>query len=411
MKIVIVGAGVIGLACAYELLHDGHEVIVLDSGSAGQAASHGNAAKVAICETGPVPAPGMVIQGLKWMLRPDSPLYVKPSPAPSFVKFMLQLARNCTEEKFRAGLDLNLRLAIQADQLFDEWQAAGVGFELYQRGCLLAYENPASATIRLRYQDTLDAHGVSVEDLDEAAVHAKEPALSNRIRRGLYYREDRQIEPDSLTSSLVDHIGERGGAVWDNDAVTGFEHGQTGITAVLTAAGHRHPADGVVLAAGVWSAALARKIGVRIPLQPGKGYSIDYTPAPVPLRTPVTFDEPHIVVTPLDGMIRVAGTMEFSGFGDGLNPTRIAAIKRAAALGLRDWDPDAPQREAWAGHRPVTPDGLPIIGPLFKDSNVWVATGHAMLGLTQAPATAREIQALVRGAKQPNPALSLRRFG
>lgn len=103
--------------------------------------------------------------------------------------------------------------------------------------------------------------------------------------------------------------------------------------------------------------------------------------------------------------------MEFSGLGGALNPTRVAAIKRAAALAFRDWDPDAPQREAWAGHRPMTPDGLPIIGPLLEDGNVWVATGHAMLGLTQAPATAREIRALVRGAKQPDPALGLRRFG
>lgn len=411
MKIVVAGAGVIGLACAYELLQDGHEVVVLDSGLAGQAASHGNAAKIAIGEAGPVPAPGMVIQGLKWMLRADSPLYVKPSPAPSFVRFMWQLARNCTQEKFRAGLEVNLRLAVQADRLFDEWREAGVAFEVHQRGCLLAYENPAGAEARLRSQDIFDAHGALVEDLDEAAVHEREPALSDRIRRGLYYPADRQIEPDSLTSSLVAHIGKCGGAVAENDAITGLDRGRTGITAVLTASGQRYRADGVVLAAGVWSAGLARTLGVRIPLQPGKGYSIDYTPPPVPLRTSLTFDEPHIAVTALNGMIRVAGTMEFSGLGGALNPARVAAIKRAAARGLRDWDPDAPHRPAWAGHRPMTPDGLPIIGPLRGDANVWVATGHAMLGLTQAPATARQIRALVRGDSQPDPALSLQRFG
>src|SRR5690242_5039636 len=138
MRIVVVGAGVVGLAGAYELLHDGHEVVVLDAARAGSGASHGNAAKVALAEAGPVPAPGMVVQGLKWMLRSDSPLYVRPSLSPPFLRFMLQLARNCTERRFRSGLALNLELAAAADAMFDEWRDAGLQFELHQRGVLLA---------------------------------------------------------------------------------------------------------------------------------------------------------------------------------------------------------------------------------------------------------------------------------
>lgn len=410
MKIVVVGAGVVGLGCAYELLQDGHEVVVLDSGRAGQAASHGNAAKVAIGEAGPVAAPGMVIQGLKWMTRSDSPLYVKPTLNPPFVRFMLQMARSCTESAFRAGLDRNLALSVRSDELFDEWRAAGVEFELHQKGVLLAYERPAGAEAHMRYQDVFDRHGARAELLGQDAVHELEPALSDRILAGIHYPGDRQIEPDSLTSSLVTHVEKLGGIVVEGAAVTGFEQAGSGVTAVL-AGTDRHECDHVVLAAGAWTARLAEMLGAPIMLQSGKGYSVDYTPAPVELRTSLTFDEAHIAVTGLHGMVRVAGTMEFAGMDDRIRPARVAAIKKAAAEGLRGWDQDAPQRVAWAGHRPMTPDGLPMIGPLDTSSNVMVATGHAMLGLTQAPVTGREVRDLISGRKLPDPALAVRRFG
>lgn len=411
MKIVVIGAGVVGLGCAYELLQDGHEVVVLDSAQAGQAASHGTAAKVAIGEAGPVAGPGMVVQGLKWMLRSDSPLYVKPSLHPPFVRFMLQMARHCTESAFRAGLDRNLRLSVRSDELFDEWRDAGVDFELHHKGVLLAYEDPRGAERHMRFQDVFDSHGAEANYLGTIGVQDLEPALSDRIRAGIYYPGDRQIEPDSLTSSLVTHIEKFGGTVVQGSGVVGFEGGPDEVTAVHTSSGSRQACDAVVLAAGAWTADLTRMLGTPIMLQSGKGYSVDYSPGPVELRTSLTFDESHIAVTALDGMVRVAGTMEFAGMNDKINPVRVAAIKKAAAQGLRGWDPDAPQRAAWAGHRPMTPDGLPMIGPLRPGSNAWVATGHAMLGLTQAPVTGREIRALISGSKAPDPALSVHRFG
>jgi D-amino-acid dehydrogenase len=410
MRIVVVGAGVVGLACVYELLQDGHDVVILDSSTAGQAASHGNAAKIAIAESGPVPAPGMVVQGLKWMLRPDSPLYVKPSMSPPFVRFMLQMARNCTVEQFRAGLNVNLRLAERANEMFDEWRSAGLDFEMHERGVLIAYESPESFESRLRYQDVFDRYGAEVEVLDQARVHEVEPALSDRIHCGLFYPQDRQIEPDSLTLALVQHIRKLGGVVLENSAVEEFQGAPGNVTSVRTGDGHVHPCDGVVLAAGVWTTPLAARLGAILPVQPGKGYSVDYAPSPVTLRTSLTLDTPHIAITPLGGMVRVAGTMEFSGFDASVNTRRVAAIKQAAADGLRDWDPDAPHRTAWAGLRPMTPDGLPVVGRLTDAGNTWVATGHGMLGLTLAPTTARTIREQVRGARDPDPATSPGRF-
>lgn len=409
MKIVVVGAGAVGLACGYELLQDGHDVLVLEGGRAGAGASHGNAAKIAVAEAGPVPAPGMVLQGLKWMLRSDSPLYIKPSLSPPFVRFMLQMARRCTERDFRAGLALNLELATAANELFDEWAAGGLEFEMHQRGVLLAYENADHFAARLRYQDVFDGFGADVEILDAAGVQRVEPALTERLRYGLYYPGDRQIEPDSLTAALVAHIGKLGGQVREDSAVEVFEHGPGGVTAVITEDGVRHPCDTVVLAAGVWTAPLAAKLGRPLPIQPGKGYSLDYAPAPLELRTSLTLEDAHIAVTPLDGFVRLAGTMEFSGLTSRELPKRVDALRHAAADAFRDWDDTAPHAAAWNGMRPMTPDGLPVVGRLERDRNVWVASGHGMLGLTQAPTTGRAIRDLLRGGPEDG-RISPRRF-
>jgi D-amino-acid dehydrogenase len=410
VRIAVVGAGVVGLACGYELLQDGHDVVVVDRATPGRAASHGNAAKIAIAEAGPVPAPGMVVQGLKWMLRSDSPLYVKPSLSPPFLRFMLAMARNCTEQQFRAGLALNLRLAAQANDMFDEWQDAGMHFEMHKRGVLLAYEDRRHFESRLRYQDVFSAYGAEPDVLDATDAQRVEPALSDRIQHALFYPADRQIEPDSLTSVLTEHVTKLGGSILENTGVIGFHRGPGGVTGARLSTGEHLACDGVVLAAGVWTGPLAAQLGAPLPIRPGKGYSVDYRPAPLALRTSLTFEDAHVAVTPLNGLIRVAGTMEFSGFDDSVNAKRIAAVKRAAAAGFRDWDPEAPHDPHWAGLRPMTPDGLPIIGPLPDGANVWVASGHGMLGLTLAPTTARSIRSLVRGSNEPDPQTSPERF-
>jgi D-amino-acid dehydrogenase len=400
VKVVVIGAGVVGLACAYELIQDGHDVAVVDSGRRGQASTHGCAAKVAMAEASPVPAPGMVLQGLKWMLHGDSPLYVKPSLSPSFLRFMVAMARNCTETAFRAGLETNLRLVSTASDVFDEWADAGLDFEMHQRGVLLAWESREHFEARLRYQDIWSRWGHEPEVLDGSGVHRVEPALSDRNEYGLFYPADRQIEPDSLIEALAEHVTKLGGTIFENESVAAFHRDSTGadVTAVQTQA-RRLPCDRVVLAAGVWTGPLAKQLGVTLPIRPGKGYSIDYRPAPLELRTSLTLEDAHVAVTPLNGVLRIAGTMEFTGFDSGMNDTRIRALERVAALNFRDWDPTAPREPSWAGLRPMTPDGLPIVGALAPGSNVLVASGHAMLGLTMAPTTARAIRGLVSGSE------------
>jgi D-amino-acid dehydrogenase len=401
MRIVVVGGGVVALASAYRLAKAGCDVVVLEARTAGSGATHGNAAKIALAECGPVPAPGVILQGLRWMLRPDSPLYVKPSLAPSFIKFMVVMARHCTTRDFRVGLEMHLRLASDANDLLDEYTNDGIEFEMHKAGVLLAFHT------RERYEEhcaslgIFEAFGMHPRHLDRDGVQETEPALKTRIKHGLFFANDRQIEPDSLTRALVRRCEELGVEIRVNTQVAHFLRSATTVTGVVTEAGELVTGDALLLAAGVWSGPLSKKLGAPMPIRPGKGYSVDYTPAPIQLSTSLTLEDARVAVTPLNGMVRLAGTMELGGFEERINKTRVAAIQRAAAENLDGWDNAPGAAPPWAGLRAMTPDGLPIIGKFGNLDNAYIASGHGMLGLTLAAGTAEIITEAITHGRLP----------
>jgi D-amino-acid dehydrogenase len=395
MRVVVVGGGVVGLASAYRLAKTGCEVVVLEARTAGSAATHGNAAKIALAESAPVPAPGVILQGLRWMLKPDSPLYVKPSVAPGFVKFMLTMARHCTARDYRFGLDTHLRLATDANDLFDEYAKDGIDFEMHDAGVLLAFETRERYEEHCASLEIFERFGMTATRLTGDDVQTTEPALSDRIKHGLFFAADRQIEPDSLTRGLVKRCHELGVHIRENTSIQHFQRRGGTVTGVVTEGGELIVGDALVLAAGVWSGPLSKQLGAPMPIRPGKGYSIDYRPAPIQLRTSLTLEDARVAVTPLNGMIRLAGTMEFGGFDESVNLKRVAAIRRAAEENFIGWDNPRGAAAPWAGLRPMTPDGLPIIGKCGNLDNAYIASGHGMLGLTLAPGTAEIVTDLI----------------
>lgn len=274
MRIIVVGAGAVGLASAYRLAKSGCEVVVLDARRAGSAATHGNAAKIALAESGPVPAPGVILQGLKWMLKPDSPLYVKPSLAPGFVKFMLSMARHCNARDFRHGLETQLRLAEGTMDLLDEWGRDGISFEMHKAGVLLAFETRERYREQCASLGVFERFGMVPEHLHGDAVQSREPALNSRIRHCLFFPDDRQVEPDSLTAGLLKRCEELGVEIHEHTAVRRFLRQGDTITGVVTDKGE-FTGDTLLLAAGVWTGRMSRELGVPLPIRPGKGYSVD----------------------------------------------------------------------------------------------------------------------------------------
>ncbi len=401
MKVAIVGGGVIGLTSAYHLARHGVDVTVVDARTPGRGASHGNAGWVVPADVGPVPAPGMVRQGLRWMLRPDSPLYVRPSLDPQLARFMLTMARHCNRRDFRAGMRANLRLGERTIALLDEYRRDGVAFEMHEQGLLMAFATAAEFEAHCHDLDLIGEFGRTPKTLTGSEITEREPALQPGLHAALFFPDERHVRPDTLMTGLVNRCRELGVDIRAQTPVVSLRHDNDRIGAIELADGTL-TADAFLLAAGAHSGGLSRTFGVPLPVRAGKGYSLDYAPPPVQVTSTILLAETKVALTPLDGALRLAGTMEFARLDTVVNDVRVAAIRRAPQRYVKHWDDPAPTTAPWAGARPMTPDGLPIIGRLPGLANGYVATGHGMLGITLGPATGELIAQTIVTGKVPD---------
>jgi D-amino-acid dehydrogenase len=335
------------------------------------------------------------------MRRADSPLYIQPRLDPGLIRWLLAFWRHCNARDYAAGLAATAELNRRTFTLYDEMSAAGVRYEQHRTGILFAYVSPAALEHDLREMEPLRQFGMDVPAprwCDD--VRELEPALGEAIAGGFWFQQERQVRPDSLTAGLVEYLTAHGVEIRSRTRATGFDRDGDRVTNVRLERG-RLETDAVLIAAGAWTPAVVRLAGGRVPIQPGKGYCLDYAPSPVPVRRALYLHEARVAVTPLAGMTRLAGTMEFSGINDRIRPERIAAIARAGATALRGWPADPAVARAGSGLRPMTPDGLPAIGLLKGYRNLAVAAGHAMLGVTLAPATGEAIAELLTTGRAP----------
>jgi D-amino-acid dehydrogenase len=398
-QVVIIGGGVIGLSTAFALQRRGCTVTVLDQRHPGYGASVVNAGWITPSLAGPVPAPGIVRESLRWMMRSDSPLYIRPRPDADLIRWLVSFWRHCNPRAYEAGMEATAALNERTMPLYDEMAAAGVSFEMHKTGLVSAYVTPAVLERDRRELESLKGFGVEVtEPLWGDAMRELEPALGGPLTGAFWITSDRHVRPDTLINGLVDYLKENGAEIRSGVTVTGIEHSHGRATSFRTTQG---PVEGdtFVICAGAWSGKVARLAGVRLPIQGGKGYSLDFSPPPREIKHAIYLHESRVAVTPVEGMVRLAGTMEFSGINEVVRTQRVAAIARAAARCLRDWPEDYSQAKVGSGLRPMTPDGLPMIGLLPGFRNLAVASGHAMLGVTLAPATGDALaDALTTGA-------------
>ena len=392
-SVAVVGGGAIGLMTAYHLAQEGADVIVLDARKTGRGAAEVNAGWVCPAESAPVPGPGMVTKSLKWMLHRDSPLYIRPSLSPSFVKFMLGMWRASNGRAQRAGFRANLALAQGTTSAFDAYRADGLDFELSHQGLLMAFTDAENLEHLLANLDIVREFDLDPQVLVGDDVRVHEPLLSDAVRGGIFLPQELYLDPNALMRSLHKRLLELGVRIIEDCPATGFRRNGDRVTHVVTGS-QTVEADEVVLAVGGWTGALTRELGFPIPVRPGKGYSIDI--APLGLRSSTNLSDAKVAVTPLTRNLRLAGTMEFGGIDEDLNQVRIGAILKAPESYFRDWKaPSVADLSPRAGIRPMTPDGLPAIGRLGDLANTYVSTGHGMMGITLGPASAAALTELV----------------
>ncbi|WP_019354802.1 NAD(P)/FAD-dependent oxidoreductase [Streptomyces sp. AA1529] len=395
---VIVGAGVIGLATAYRLAQDGLAVTVVDGADGESGASVHNAGWIVPVLSAPVPAPGMVGQALRWMTRRDSPLYIRPTPRPEHVRFMASMLRYCRPGPFQHGVAALASLSERAVPLFDRYAADGVRFEYHRTGQLMAFQTLEAMR---RYQAAtapMERIGHPAVPLSGDELRDLEPALGRQVRAGLRCPQERHLDPVDLVRGLRDRCRELGVRFLQNSPVTDIRLRGRAVASVL-AGGEELGGDLFVLTAGAHTGRLARLAGCPLPVQPGKGHGFDDTGGTVALRHSVYLGEAKVAVSPLSDRLRFAGTMEFGSFDTAVDRRRLAGIVRSAQEFLPGFSPGSAPR-GWTGLRPMTPDGLPVIGPLPGKDNVLVASGHCMLGVTLAPVTADVVSAYVAGGRQ-----------
>jgi D-amino-acid dehydrogenase len=397
-RVAVVGAGVVGLACAWELRRRGADVAVLERAGVGGGVSRGNTGWVSPSLTYPLPAPGMVREGLRQLLTGGEAFVLRPSLDPAFVRWLWSFRRNCTSARFDTGIRALLALNRRTLQLFDAYRDAGVAFEMHTAGLVVAARTPGGLDLyRRTFQRLreLGYEGGSIDELDAAALAALEPALDRaRVGAGLHARVDRFVRPEQLTAGLAERLRADGVEIHKGCEVRTLARNDGG-WALETTSGPV-AAQRLVVAAGLPTAPLLRRLGVRVPLMGARGYSVTVAGRGTPPRHALYLAEAKLGLSPFDDGVRVAGVFELGASNDDVSPAAGERLLAAARPYLAGWqpDPDGPV-EAWAGLRPATPDGLPLIGGLPGLDDIYLATGHGMLGVTLAPATADLLAPLV----------------
>jgi len=411
--VLILGGGVIGLACALHLLRKGVAVRVLEQGTPGCGASHGNCGTITPSHAAPLAMPGTLGVALRSMLRADAPLYLNPRLDGPRLRWLLGFARHCNWADFhRAAVARSAILQRSRQRLGELVRDEGLDCEFAEEGELYVYRSSqALAADEQHHAAVLDRLGIEVRRLHGGAVETMEPALKPGVAGGLFHPGDARLRPDRYAAELARRVRELGGVIECGARIEGFDTDGRRIARVRTSRGV-FAGERVLLALGAWSPLLARSLGLYMPMQPGKGYSITYTrPARAP-RYALVLREVQVCVTTWADGYRLGSTMEFSGYAEGLNRARLDALRRGAASGLHE--PEGPQQlEEWWGWRPMSVDEVPIIGASMRWTNLHLATAHGMLGVSMSAATGELVADQLCGATpaiDPQP-YAPKRFG
>jgi D-amino-acid dehydrogenase len=398
---IVVGAGMAGLATAWFLQEAGVEVTVVDRRGVAAGASWGNAGWLSPALTVPLPEPAALKSGVRTLLSPASPLYIPPRADLRLARFLLAFTRNCTHQRWQVAMAAFAALNRKALSAYDELARGGVA-EPTRTGDphLIAFTSTVGRAALVAELEAVRAAGQDVDYdlLTGAEAREQEPALSARVDAAVRLHGQRHLNPGAYVEALADAVRDRGGKIVTGQEVSRVRDLGTGVAA-LTSDGASLQADVAVLAPGAWLDRLAAPFGVRTPVQSGRGYSFTLPPEGLPTR-PTYFAEQRVVCTPLGDRVRVAGMMEFTAPDRPADPRRVKAIANAVR-GLLPSADLTRRTDEWAGPRPCTADGLPLVGPT-RSPRVHVCGGHGMWGIALGPLSGKLLaESIVTGRPAP----------
>ena len=385
-RVVVAGAGLVGLCTAYYATKAGAEVLVLDRGEIGAGASLGNAGWLATSLSGPLPGRGLARVALASLLDRDGAFRLPWRQAVPSLPWLWQFRRFCNEPAYQRGLEATAGLARESLALYDGLAADGVQFHMASTGLLYVAQSQEKAEIARKALVPLAVFGVDAGPLLQGPdLCSLEPSLTNRELSGFLVASDRSVDPGSLLHGLVDRLVQMGVEIRTGAEVEDIESRDGWVRAVRVD-GARYPADTVVLATGARTGQLAARSRLRLPMRAGTGYSFSVSPPMVPAR-PLYLVEAKVAITPMPNRVRVTGGFDLTGVNAALRGTRVQAVA-AAASAYAGWTVGR-REDSWVGSRPVLPDGLPAVGAVPHVGGLYVNSGHGMLGVTLAAASGK----------------------
>ena len=397
--VTILGAGVIGLSTALYCARRGMRVTVIEKKAQQRdGCSFGNAGMIVPSHFTPLAAPGMVKLGLKWMWNPESPFYIKPRLNLDLITWGLRFWQASTKQRVDAAAPVLRDLSLLSRQCFEE---IGLDFGLVKKGLLMLCKKQQTLDEEAHMAAQALGLGIPAEVLDAKATAALDPAVTMDVAGSVFFPKDCHLSPGRFITAMEEELKRCGAEILWETEVKGFRKEAGILKSVQTNCGEI-TSDEFVLSGGIWSDETARALDLKLPMQAGKGYSLTVkNPRQLPELCSIC-TEARLAVTPMDGALRFGGTMEMAGIDERINPRRVRGIICAAP----DYFPafqesDFSDIQPWSGLRPCSPDGMPYIGRTQRWKNLTIATGHAMMGLSLAPATGRIVADVLVGEKSP----------
>jgi D-amino-acid dehydrogenase len=399
--VIVIGAGIAGVCVAYYLSKKGIDVTILDRDDGTNNCSYGNAGMIVPSHIIPLASPGIISKGLKWMLSAESPFYIRPRFDLELLDWGWKFKKASTKKHVEQSAPVLKDLLLRSRELLIELENKEfMSFDFQKKGLFMFCRSEEGLEEEAEVVDKANELGMPAEVLTPEEVAEKEPVLDLDIIGATYFPKDAHLHPGTLMNELKRVLAERGVKFEYQTEVTAFAENGDSVSGVITGDGREISGSEVVVCTGAWTPALAREIGVKLPMQAGKGYSITLDNPKVLPENCGIFAEEKVTMTPMKGSLRFGGTMEIIGTDKSINPKKISGLKKsvcryAPEFTMEDLDVD----DIWVGLRPISPDGLPYVGVLDKYDNVYTSTGQAMMGMSLSPASGEIIADLITNGK------------
>lgn len=400
MNIHIVGGGIIGLCTAFFLQKKGYKITIIEKNDFSDSCSHGNAGMIVPSHFIPLAAPGVISKGIRWMFNAKSPFFIKPRLSLDLWTWLWRFYKASARQDIHKAAIALRDLSWLSKQLYQEiyQNEPKINAAYQEKGLLLLYQTIKAEKEELETAAIANDLGIKTQLYNSTSIKTLEKNIDTNILGAIHYPDDAHLHPTLLMQSLIEQLKANGVTFIPNCTIVDFETHQNKVSHLINQKGTRIAVQEIVIAAGVWSAALVRKLGIRLLLQGGKGYSMTFQDLAQKPSIPSILTEAKVAITPMANDLRVGGTLEINHLDPSIRPKRVKGILESVPKYYPNLQlSQAPNHQIWHGFRPCSPDGLPYIGRHQQYRNVLIATGHAMMGLSLGPATGKLITELIAG--------------